>query len=334
MDYTLKFDAIFEDELYNTPPLMRVIVARANCTKHDIPRIFRLTKDFASVADFRHLRRIRDTEDGCIECIICKLGDEDDEEIVIKRLEHMFSQESLFSDYHSKLVPSRPPRTEHQWKASRKIWPCKYAKSNHLIQCIDGTVFTGPERVELEIIVNNLIEKFSDTSTRNQSAAVIFRSNKIHGLGLTNKKAIDKDATKHSAMIAIDYVAKGSGGGHWAGHEDSEVRQLVETIQNDLDVKQSQPEDVDGEITTLPYLCTNYDVLVTEEPCIMCTMGLIQSRIRRLFYLDLSSMDANLALEQTCYNDRAIGKFIIHRDRNLNHRMEAWIIKLISKKSS
>jgi tRNA-specific adenosine deaminase 3 len=41
---------------------------------------------------------------------------------------------------------------------------------------------------------------------------------------------------------------------------------------------------VDRVPKTGPYICTGYDVYVTREPCAMCAMALIHSRVRRVFY--------------------------------------------------
>jgi tRNA-specific adenosine deaminase 3 len=35
---------------------------------------------------------------------------------------------------------------------------------------------------------------------------------------------------------------------------------------------------------TGPYICTGYDVYVTREPCVMCAMAMVHSRVRRVFY--------------------------------------------------
>jgi tRNA-specific adenosine deaminase 3 len=35
---------------------------------------------------------------------------------------------------------------------------------------------------------------------------------------------------------------------------------------------------------TGPYICTGYDVYVTREPCTMCAMAMVHSRVRRVFY--------------------------------------------------
>lgn len=44
--------------------------------------------------------------------------------------------------------------------------------------------------------------------------------------------------------------------------------------------------------STSQYICTGYDVYVTREPCTMCAMALVHSRVRRVFYGCTSSQGA------------------------------------------
>lgn len=328
LDFNLQ--GVLDKELYTSPPLMPVIVARLNGTHKDIPKAFRLTKDLQT-AEFRHLRRIRNSDNNEIECIItkCRGSSQEEREEEVKVVEEMLSEEQLFKNFRIENVPSSAPRTDHQLKACAQIWPCKFAKSNYLIQCIEGSVFSQSERTVLKIIVNKLIAHVNvddQTEAKAQTGAVIFRCAKIFGAGLTDVKRVKENPTKHAIMLAIDSVAHNAGAGHWT--ELEEEQDLIKSIQDELDKHEGLKEHrIDAKF--LPYLCTNYDVFSIEEPCLMCAMGLVQSRIRRLFYLSAKSRDrlkntrANL-----CYPDGAIEHFYIHRERSLNHRFEAWKVEL------
>lgn len=313
-DLEFTFEPILEPELYTTPPLMTVVVAKLTGTKRDIPRAFRLTSDIPH-ADLRHLRRLRHLNDGTFECVICKLGSEEQAGEKLEELELRFKSEAIFRDYRYTQVPSKAPKTEQQLKACNAIWPCKFAKSNHLMKCIEGSLLTEQEILVLKIIAEETVKKLEASGF--SSAAVIFRFSKIYGVGLCDRKDVESHPVHHSTMLAIDSVATHAQAGHWKPTSGVDLMKVVQSRLDNQDLLTDHR--IEGHF--IPYLCTNYDVFVTEEPCFMCTMGLTQSRIRRLFYLDKQS-------QKLCYPDKAIESHLIHRDRNLNHRFEAWKVIL------
>lgn len=317
-DLEFTFEPILERELYTTPPLMTVVIAELTGTKQDIPRAFRLTSDIPH-ADLRHLRRLRHKSDGTLECIICKVGNDERTDEKLEGLKLRFKSENIFQNYRYTQVPSKAPKTEQQLKACNAIWPCKFAKSNHLVKCIEGSLLTEREILVLKIIAEETIKELK--SSESTSIAVIYRFSKVYGVGLCNKKDLESNPVHHSTMLAIDSVATNVQAGHW---KPTNGVDLMKLMQSRLD-NQDSLRDYCIDDRFIPYLCTNYDVFVTEEPCFMCTMGLVQSRIRRLFYLEC---DQNRKL---CYPDKAIEGHLVHRDRNLNHRFEAWRVFLKSK---
>merc|ERR1711890_120645 len=68
---------------------------------------------------------------------------------------------------------------------------------------------------------------------------------------------------RHCTMNLIDCVAHAQGSGAWPSNTDFEVHK--DTNDN-------------------AYLLTKYDVYLSHEPCIMCAMALVHSRVARVFF--------------------------------------------------
>ena len=100
-------------------------------------------------------------------------------------------------------------------------------------------------------------------------------------------------------MNAIDKLANIRGGGAWT---------------NDLGAKHPSLEDtlnVSG-----GYLLNSYDVYLKNEPCLMCAMGLVHSRVRRVFFNKFSSKGGLGTLAK------------LHTIRELNHAFEVYRVFL------
>lgn len=68
--------------------------------------------------------------------------------------------------------------------------------------------------------------------------------------------------------------------------------------------------------SSLPYLCTGYDAYLLREPCAMCAMAMVHSRVRRIFFL-LSDPSGG-ALGGRGERSR------LHAERSLNHHYEVF----------
>jgi tRNA-specific adenosine deaminase 3 len=74
--------------------------------------------------------------------------------------------------------------------------------------------------------------------------------------------------------------------------------------------------DQEQDLASLPYVCTGCDLYITHEPCSMCAMALVHSRIRRVFY---STSNPNFGGLGGIYN--------IHEEKSLNHKFDVYTWK-------
>lgn len=133
----------------------------------------------------------------------------------------------------------------------------------------------------------------------------------------------------HAPMVAIDLAAVSQGGGAYSIPLNELTLMSCASPSNSIPASTSTtsfteengPRDDDNSnassnsSSNVTYLCTGYDVYLSKEPCLMCAMSLIHSRIRRLFYRHKTS-------------DGALGsKFSIHTLESLNHHFEAFCLE-------
>ena len=107
-----------------------------------------------------------------------------------------------------------------------------------------------------------------------------------------------KHPIRHAVMNAIDQLANARGGGAWRNNSPT----ILGSYKTDSNI----PEASAG------YLLNSFDVYVKYEPCIMCAMALVHSRVRRVFFNKLSSKGALQTLAQ------------LHIMEELNHAFEVY----------
>ncbi|SCU87560.1 LAFA_0E07492g1_1 [Lachancea sp. 'fantastica'] len=263
---------------------------RAKDSQQFIKFIREVVQDYDPIA-FQHIKRIKKGEQsGFLSVIVCsKLLAEQQDDF----LELMKQSTFDFFDVSDKFeVPSTAPSTKElslEW--SELYWPLVW-RGNPNDQIMNDYVFDMPFiKKMLDAISTEAAEQAKSSS--NHPVVSAFVNPKTKKVIFSTDSRCSSSPLEHSIMQGIRSVAA-----------SEHKRQLIED-------KQTEDET---------YLCLNFDVYTTHEPCSMCCMALIHSRIKRCIFLQ--PMRQTGALESQSGDG-----YCMHNNHALNSKYEAfrWI---------
>lgn len=291
------FQPVMDNSFTSDIPLVDVIVCKISEKTQTSRLILELNRKL-NISSLRHLKRVSGGE------IILYLSSERDTKCV--SLTNLDSTGLDLNSLREVKVPSRVPKTREQYDKANVFWPCAYREDKYLEKFLSNTLFSEEEVKEHGSWMREAV-KAAKRSKIPVGAVVVDPLTKTVLATASDDRS--SNPMKHAIMVVIDLVARTQGGGLWQLKEDDFVYKKNVTK---VSVTHSKRDFEGVEKPVGPYLCTGYDIYVTREPCAMCAMALVHSRVRRLFYGCESKNGALGTLAK------------IHTLRELNHHYEVF----------
>lgn len=300
---TRNLQAVLSDDFLKQLPSLKVYVGHVKNPK-DLSKVVLSLNQKVPLKELQHLKRVRKRE-----VILCPTYYLNGVSSIQEYLEYYVQElKDVFEFFKEVDVPSIPPKVKKQY--NNQIWPCNFHPNKYFESLVSDSFFSQDE-LKLHISLMHMtfsvakwyLERDSCTSsdfllTTNATVIVDPLTNSVVAASFCN----NCHPIQHAAMLAIDNVAKTQNGGAWGVMNqtfegdctlsgiDPELLQHLKkqfpmtkfgarTYVSKRDTQSSSDGEKEG-----PYLCTGYYVYMLKEPCIMCAMGLVHARAKRIFY--------------------------------------------------
>ncbi|SCU82374.1 LADA_0C04808g1_1 [Lachancea dasiensis] len=238
---------------------------------------------------FQHIKRIKKSKaEGFLTVIVCSTLMIDNEAEFLTLME--CAPFSFHSTSRSSVVPAVGPSTKDlSLKWSNIYWPLVW-RGNPNDQVLNDYVFDLP-------FIKRILSEISKQA-RNRIGERSGGLPVVSAFVNPKTKEVFYSSDARSSTSPLDH---------------SIMRGITSVATLELERKSSPNARLQDET----YLCLNFDVYTTHEPCSMCAMALIHSRIKRCIFLK--------RMENTgCLDCGSGDSYCMHSHRSLNSKYEVF----------
>lgn len=310
-------EAVLGDVYYRSVELVDVYV----CTVLDNKQMSDVLKQLCTdvpMPDYSHLKRVKSvkTKDkATLLQVIISCKDRGSEQCMTDLLGNDVYK--VLSQPFIVKVPRYPPLTRGQYEDSIQYWPVTFHENKRIKHLINKSFFTNKEVANIEQNMYKAVKcaKLGLESKQFPIGAIIVdpRDNEVIAASYDSRQ--NDHPLKHAVMLCIDLVAHSQGGGMWSSPKDIHLLEKGdngELTEENMKCPAYKKLSSEQSASDMCYICTGLDLYVTHEPCVMCAMALVHSRIGRVFY-GVPTLDGSLG-----------SKFKIHCQKELNHHYEVF----------
>ncbi|XP_053962058.1 probable inactive tRNA-specific adenosine deaminase-like protein 3 [Anastrepha ludens] len=346
--------AILTDEYAKEPPLVKVYLSKLE-NKRQISRVMQELSKLLPVEQMKlqHLKRVR--QQDILLFKMNDLNGQTVTEYLVSVGLSAEIVELLCKNIHETDVFASAPMLRWQYELAQLRWPCKFHPDKYMESLNEGSIFSEKQR-NFHTKILYLLNEISSELENNKPCGICIdpRTNAVVALA-TSRTTISP--LMHCPTVLIDFVARSQGGGAWQKEFLHEFQNVDENLFNKNKINPSMSgipshylhfiradkrfEDIkigaepprsktmieSADQTALssvgnlekygPYLCTGYEMFLSQEPCLMCAMALVHSRVRRVYFQKRSK------------NGALVSRLKLHSVKELNHHYEVFECKEI-----